>query len=128
MVFFGTQGQVTMKSPIWPEFEQIRDCTADLVTCKFEDDSIKSEGASLQTIFSPLYRSAQEKSSFFTFCRGTPLAQNVFFFAEKNKNHFFCRGLSLRKFASEGTIIRTTFLPLQVYGGYLQIKIRNEIL
>ena len=34
-----------MNSPTWPEFEFARDFMAVLLTCKFEDDSIKSEGA-----------------------------------------------------------------------------------
>ena len=37
-----------MKSPIWPEFELIWDFMGVLVTCKFEEDLIKSEGAILQ--------------------------------------------------------------------------------
>ena len=55
-VFFGTQGQVTpeVNSPICPEFELVRDFIAILVTCKFEDNSIKSESTILQTTFSPL--------------------------------------------------------------------------
>ena len=39
---------------IWPEFEHIRDFMAVLVTCKFEDDSIKSEGAIFWATFSQL--------------------------------------------------------------------------
>ena len=35
---FSTQGQVTLK---WPEFELVTDFMADLVTCKFKDDSFK---------------------------------------------------------------------------------------
>ena len=34
-----------MNTQIWPEFEIIPDFMLGLVTCKFEDDSIKSEGA-----------------------------------------------------------------------------------
>ena len=48
------------------------------------------------------YRSAQEKSFFiFAFCRGTPLARNIFFFAEKNKTDLFRRGFSPRNFAEK---------------------------
>ena len=57
MFFFGTKRQVCnseVKAPIWPEFELVRDFIAVLVTCKFEEDSIKSEGDILQTTFSPL--------------------------------------------------------------------------
>ena len=51
--FFGTQVQVTPKS-IWPDFELIQDfILAVLVTCKFDEDPIKSEVAILRT-FSPL--------------------------------------------------------------------------
>ena len=55
MVFFGTQGQSNseVKCPIWLEFKIVRDFMAVLVTCKFEDDSIKREAAVLQT-FSPI--------------------------------------------------------------------------
>ena len=41
-----------VNSPIWPEFEFIRDFMAILVTCKFEDDSIKGQGTFLRTTFS----------------------------------------------------------------------------
>ena len=44
--------QVT--SSIWPEFEIAREFMDVLVTCKFEDDLIKSQGAILRTTFSPL--------------------------------------------------------------------------
>ena len=58
-------------------------------------------GFSLQKFMHKVtYRSAQEKSSFFAFRRGTSLAQNIFF-AEKNKNHLFRRGFSLQKFAEK---------------------------
>ena len=56
MAFLRHSGASNSKvnSPIWPEFELIRDYMTVLVTCKFEDDSIKSEGAILWTTFSPL--------------------------------------------------------------------------
>ena len=44
----------TWRFSIWPEFELNRDLIAVLVSCKFEDNSIKSEGAILRTTFSPL--------------------------------------------------------------------------
>ena len=31
-----------VKGPIWLEFKLVRDCMAVMVTCKFEDDSLKS--------------------------------------------------------------------------------------
>ena len=40
--------------PIWPEFELVRDFMTVLVTCTFEDDSIKSDVASLGTTFTAL--------------------------------------------------------------------------
>ena len=43
-----------VNGPIWPEFELIRDVMPVLVTCKFEEDSIKSEVAILRTTFFPL--------------------------------------------------------------------------
>ena len=45
--FFITQGQVTQKnnSPILPEIKLIQDFIAVLITCKFEENSIKNEVA-----------------------------------------------------------------------------------
>ena len=40
--------------PIWPNFELVRDVIDVLVTCKYEEDSIKFEGARVMTTFSPL--------------------------------------------------------------------------
>ena len=41
--------------PIWPNFELFRDVIDVLVTCKYEGDPIKNEGARVFTTFSPLY-------------------------------------------------------------------------
>ena len=41
--------------PIWPNFELVRDVMDFLVTCKYEEDSIKNEGARVFTTFSQLY-------------------------------------------------------------------------
>ena len=40
--------------PIWPNFELVRDLMDVLVTCKYEEDPIKNEGARVDTTFSPL--------------------------------------------------------------------------
>ena len=40
--------------PIWPNFELVRDLINVLVTCKYEEDLIKNEGARVDTTFSPL--------------------------------------------------------------------------
>ena len=40
--------------PIWPNFELVRDIIDVLVTCKYEEDPIKNEGARVDTTFSPL--------------------------------------------------------------------------
>ena len=40
--------------PIWPNFEIVRDVMDVLVTCKYEEDPIKNEGARVDTTFSPL--------------------------------------------------------------------------
>ena len=40
--------------PIRPNFELIRDVMDVLVTCKYEEDPIKNEGARVDTTFSPL--------------------------------------------------------------------------
>ena len=42
--------------PIWPNFELVRDIMDVLVTCKYEEDPIKNEGARVLTTFSPLYK------------------------------------------------------------------------
>ena len=39
---------------IWPNFELVRDVMDVLVTCKYEEDPIKNEGARVDTTFSPL--------------------------------------------------------------------------
>ena len=40
--------------PIWPNFELVRDVIDVLVTCDYEEDPIKNEGARVDTTFSPL--------------------------------------------------------------------------
>ena len=40
--------------PIWPKFELVRVSMDVLVTCKYEEDPIKNEGARVFTTFSPL--------------------------------------------------------------------------
>ena len=40
--------------PIWPNFELVRDVMDVLVTCKYEEDPIKNEGARVVTTFFPL--------------------------------------------------------------------------
>ena len=40
--------------PIWPKFELVRDLMDVLVTCKYEEDPIRNEGARVDTTFSPL--------------------------------------------------------------------------
>ena len=39
-------------SPIWPNFELIRDVMIFLITCKIEEDPIKNDGA---RVFTTLY-------------------------------------------------------------------------
>ena len=39
---------------IWPNLELVRDVMDVLVTCKYEEDPIKNEGARVDTTFSPL--------------------------------------------------------------------------
>ena len=41
--------------PIWPNFKLVRDVMDVLITCKYEEDPIKNEGAKVFTTFSPLY-------------------------------------------------------------------------
>ena len=51
MTFSGTQGQVTVNSPIWPEIEHVQDFVAVLIICKYEEDPIKNEIASFRTFY-----------------------------------------------------------------------------
>ena len=55
MGFFSTQGQVTLdvNSLMWLEVEFVRDFMAVLVTCKTDEDWIKSEVAIVWTTWSP---------------------------------------------------------------------------
>ena len=50
-IFSDAQGQLTPQSffPIWPNFELVRDVMDVLVTCKYEEDPIKNEGARVDT-------------------------------------------------------------------------------
>ena len=54
MAFFNNQGQITPKVTILirPEFELVRDLIPVLVTCKFDNDPIINERASVDTSFS----------------------------------------------------------------------------
>ena len=40
--------------PIWPNFKLVRDVMDVLVSCKYEEDPIKNEGARVLTTFSPI--------------------------------------------------------------------------
>ena len=40
--------------PIWPNFKLVQDVMDVLVTCKYEEDPIKNEGARVVTTFFPL--------------------------------------------------------------------------
>ena len=53
--FLEAQGQLTLvSSPIWPQFELVRDFMHVLVTCKYKKDRIKSNREKVETPFSPL--------------------------------------------------------------------------
>ena len=53
-IFPDTQVRRTVLGRIWPKFELVQDIIVVLVTCKYEEDPIKNEGASVFTTFSPL--------------------------------------------------------------------------
>ena len=55
-IFPDNQGQLTPQSlvPIWPNFKLVQDVMDVLVTCKYEEDPIKIEGARVDTTFSQL--------------------------------------------------------------------------
>ena len=40
----------TVYSPKWPNFELVRDVIVVLITCKYEEDPIKNEGARVFTV------------------------------------------------------------------------------
>ena len=47
-------GNSEVNGRMWPEFELVRDFMVVLVTCKFDDHMIETEGAIVPTAFSPL--------------------------------------------------------------------------
>ena len=52
--------QLKMKAgPIWPNFELVRDVMDVLVTCKYEEDPIKNEGARVVTTLYSNFSDAQ---------------------------------------------------------------------
>ena len=53
MGIFPRAANSAVLGPIWPNFELVRDVIDVLVTCKYEEDLIKNEGARVDT-FSPL--------------------------------------------------------------------------
>ena len=55
-IFSDAQGQLTLKSLVRSgrKFELVRDVIDVLVTCKYEEDLIKNEGAKVFTRFLPL--------------------------------------------------------------------------
>ena len=56
-IFSDAQGQLynsAVLGRIWLKFELVRDIMVVLLTCKYEEDPIKKEGARVLTRFSPL--------------------------------------------------------------------------
>ena len=53
-IFFIRSGAANsaVLGPIWPNFELVRDVIDALVTCKYEEDPIKNEGARVLTFSS----------------------------------------------------------------------------
>ena len=54
MICIQNSANSAVLSLIWPNFELVRDVIDVLVTCKYEEDPIKNEGARVDTTFSPL--------------------------------------------------------------------------
>ena len=54
MGIFPRAANSAVLGPIWPNFELVLDVMDVLVTCKYEEDPIKNEGARVFTTFSPL--------------------------------------------------------------------------
>ena len=61
MGFFQTLKGSLLRSlgPIWPNFELVRDVMGVLVTCKYEEDPIKNEGARVVTTLYSNFSDAQ---------------------------------------------------------------------
>ena len=53
-IFQDAEGQLTLQSLVESGFKLVRDIMVVLFTCKYEEDTIKNEGASVFTTFSPL--------------------------------------------------------------------------
>ena len=53
MGIFQRAANSAVLGPIWSNFELVRDLMDVLVTCKYEEDPIKNEGARVDTTFSP---------------------------------------------------------------------------
>ena len=49
----------TVLGPIWPNFELVQDVMDVLVTCKYEEDPIKNEGARVDTTLYSNFSDAQ---------------------------------------------------------------------
>ena len=61
-IFTDAQGQLTPPTvlcPIWPNFKLVRDVMDVLVTCKYEKDPIKNEGARVDTTLYSNFSDAQ---------------------------------------------------------------------
>ena len=51
---FSRRSRAANSAVLGPNFELVRDIMDVLVTCKYEEDPIKNEGARVDTTFSPL--------------------------------------------------------------------------
>ena len=58
-IFPDAKGQLAPQSLIWPNFELVRDVMDVLVTCKYEEDLIKNEGARVVTTLYSNFSDAQ---------------------------------------------------------------------
>ena len=59
-IFPDAQGQLSaVLRPIWPNFKLVRDFMDVLVTCKYEEDPIKNEGARVDTTLYSNFSDAQ---------------------------------------------------------------------
>ena len=100
-IFPDAQGQLTPQSlvlgPIWPHFELVRDVMDVLVTCKYEKDPIKNEGA---TVVTTLYSNFSDAQGQITLVLVSLSGRN------SNSSKL------------EGARVDTTFSPLQPYGSY----------
>ena len=132
LFFHSRASNPKVDSPIWPEFEFIQDFMAVLVTCKIDEEPIKSKVAIILTIFSPL----KVYGKFFCLARASYSKVNNLIWPEIELVRDFMDVLVTCKFhealiKNEVVIDRTTFSSFQsglskMYRTHVYRKILNS--